>query len=1270
MKIASVSAASAFAFKGSTLRIYAKTLAFCLLIAFARPVLHAQALSGINGTVTDSSGAVVAGAKITATNVDTNVSKKAVATTAGTYYITDLIPGTYTVRVEQSGFRAFVQHNVNVVGGATSTANAELQPGSVEEQVEVNASAVALQTEQPEIGTEINQTLLTDLPQEISGSNRQIDAFIFLAPGVTGSGFSHRINGGVDEQTEVMFNGVPESWSEVSGFTFWNQPPYDSIKDVNVLTGTFSAQYGLGQGVEQYTAKSGTNQIHGDAFGFLRDSFLDAPDAKSAVFGNDRGEKDAPITDVERDFGGSVGGPVWIPKLYDGRNKAFWFVSYDRYRLAKGQQPITMPTGAEVQGDFSGLVNPNNGVPIPIYVPTAWGSNPSLIPAGCNLGTLGYTPGQQFPGNKIDPSCFSTVSQGLLGFVPAPNTTGGGINNEVSNFVPHFAPLNLETSLSVNVDYNLTDKQSLHGWYWRQYFPVPSGTEFTSTPIDNSFVNTVLGRGVDITYANAISPHFVVTGGFLYVFQNNDFSPTHFYSGQFPGVAPFSASANILPGINFTGGPWEPDSWGARNGGLPTQNHKTGYSVMANALWTHGRHTINFGVDIRKSKQLDFECDGCAGNLTFNSLTTADPNEQTDFGSAPGVNTGNGFASFLLGNVDSASRAGAAPTILSNWYVAPYFQDDTQITHRLKLNWGLRWDLAFPFSNDFNSNQLTFFNPAVPNANAINPSTGQPLLGGMAQLGPAGVGCPLCIGWSHMDMMWKHFSPRAGFTYQLNNKTVVLGGASWYWLNTGAYEYGVNKVAVNYGNNLNGSETFDSLGGTTPGYGLWDSNVPGAVGPLPSPPQLPLTTSFFNTQSPVSMEKHVRQAYDEQFVIGVQRELPWNMFLSVSGVHTHDVHLPSLTAGNGRMNYLNYGFVQSVCAPGLVDFTNCVLGDFWTTSASQTFLQSQGMEIATVAPGGCPATSFDPSFSGTFYVPYVNFGCDYGPNGRTFRAFLKYPQFRSITNDFDTNGADKYNALQMSLRKRTGSGLTFLVSYTLSRYLTNTDSGFSTFNFRGLDPGNQRRDWSVGNNDQTHVIAIAGVYELPIGRGKKLLNNANRVVNNAIGGWSLSFVNSYQSGAPIQFTACNGVFNCTPLIYTAQYNRPNLSSTNFNVNWHTYYNNLNGGTTPVFNTSIFSPAGAWTIGNAAELYNNFRSPWYNEEDISLGKKFFINERVNLDVRFEFFNALNRFNVGNCTDTNVGDSNFGTSTPFVPCQATNQNGTLVPRQGQFKLQVNF
>jgi len=352
-------------------------LAICLAVLLCPCEVRAQAVSRISGTVTDQSGAAVPDAKVTVTNVDTNVSQTTVSTSAGTYLIVDLNPGTYIVKVEKAGFKSFVDKNVVVVGGATSTANATLEPGSVTETVEVTAPEVALQTEQPEIGTTISETLTQELPQLVSGSNRQIDNFIFLAPGVTGNGFSHRINGGVDQQTEIMFNGVPEAFSETAGFTFWNQPPYDSIKDADILTGTFSAQYGLGQGVEQYHTKSGTNAIHGDAFFLYRDdTYLGAPGAYYDVNPNNVGKVGQPNQDIENNWGGSVGGPVFLPKLYNGRNKTFWFFSYDRYRKAVGQSPITLPTPAELSGDFSGLVNPNNNnAPIPIFVPIAWKSS-------------------------------------------------------------------------------------------------------------------------------------------------------------------------------------------------------------------------------------------------------------------------------------------------------------------------------------------------------------------------------------------------------------------------------------------------------------------------------------------------------------------------------------------------------------------------------------------------------------------------------------------------------------------------------------------------------------------------------------------------------------------------------------------------------------------------------------------------------------------------------------------------------------------------------
>ena len=454
----------------------APALGVALLLLLLPASIHAQAVSRINGTVTDQAGAAIPDAKVTVTNVDTNVSKTTDTTSAGTYLVTDLIPGTYTVNVEKTGFNTYVTRGVVVGGGETSAANATLAPRTVAETIEVTAPSVALQTEQPEIGTTISQKLTEELPNLISGDFRQIDSFIFLTPGVTGNGFSHRINGGVDQQTEVMFNGVPEAFSETAGFTTWNQPPYDSIKEVDILTGSFSAQYGLGQGVEQYHTKSGTNAIHGDAFFFYRDAYFDAPGAFNDINPNNNGVLDAPNTDHETDWGFSLGGPVVLPKIYNGRNKTFWFFSIDKYRFAQGQSPVTIPTPAQIGGDFSGLVNPTTGAPVPIFVPVAWASNPSLIPSGCTVPASGLgSPGTQWPGNKIPQSCFSANSKALLSFIPKPSVPFTTPGSENLNYSPSYIPVQTDRDWMFNVDHNLTSKQALHFLYWRQSHYLPAG---------------------------------------------------------------------------------------------------------------------------------------------------------------------------------------------------------------------------------------------------------------------------------------------------------------------------------------------------------------------------------------------------------------------------------------------------------------------------------------------------------------------------------------------------------------------------------------------------------------------------------------------------------------------------------------------------------------------------------------------------------------------------------------------------------------------------
>jgi hypothetical protein len=1204
------------------LTLLAGILAICLM--WSGQTADAQTLAGINGTVTDSTGAVVPEARVIVTNHETGVSKTVETTSAGSYHITDLIPGVYTVKVERQGFKAVVQNNVLVQAAQQSTANATLQTGMTSDTVEVTAPEIALETEQPQVATTIQEKLVQELPVEIGNTNggldnraRQIDSYLFLAPGVTGGTFSHRINGGLDFQNEVVFNGIPAVQSETQGYQSYINPPFELVKEFTVLQGAFSAQYGLSQGVAQYQFASGGNALHGDVFGIFRNSFFDAPGPGAYAFNHGK----TPV-DRETNWGFSVGGPVIVPKLYNGKDKTFWYASIDRYRFAQQGGQVTVPSQAMINGDFSGLVIPGTSTPIPIYVPNAWASNPGLIPAGCNPGAA---PGHQFPGNIIPKSCISAVSQSLLGLIPNP-TSGGELNNLRS-----LVTLKEQNNWGFTIDHNLTEKQALHGAFWRNFWHAPVGTSDIANPLNNTTFQPDLGTGLFISYSNAIRSDLVMTMGFGWMGEINNQFAQYPLKSPFAGAAPTPGqSLQYLPGINFSDNLWKPTNWGA-GGESFSINRKLGLSLVNNWLYTHGRHTMNFGADIRRSYQNDHECQACAGSFTFNSATTAAP------GDTSALASGSAFASYLLGQVDSASRSFAAETKLRNFYIAPYFQDNIKITPRFTVDAGLRWDLAFPFSNDNSTNQLVFFNSNAANPGAISTVTGQRLPGAMSILGS---NCSGCVGWNQPDMNWKHFSPRLGFSYQLNDKTVLLSGMSFSFLDTGAYEYGTNKVANSYGNNLNGTINYSPLvatnGSNLPGYGLWDGKA------LSAPGTKPFTPNYFNTNSPNALTQNVKQGYSELFTVGIQRELPGRMITQINYVHGNYVHLPAKLLSPNQLDpkYL------SLCQNGLTATNGCVLGQAWTSSSAQAVLQGQG---------------FGKDANG-FYSPYQNFGNDYGSGTPLARALLPYPQFRSITNNFDTSGASRYDALQAQAQKRFSDGLTFLVAYTLSRTMSNTDSGFSTFNGTGLNQFNKKAEWAVANDDQKHVLNISQVYELPIGPGKKYFNSGGIVKKNLVSGWQVSGIFKYASGTPFRISAA-GAINNSSLFYGGS-NRANVLPGSFDLNWNNYYTGQ-----PIFNVSKWSAPGVWTIGDAARNYASLRNPWSQNESIGVAKKLYFGERVTGELRMEYFNVLNRMQPCGSVNTNVSAGNFGYySGGGLPAGQVCQGNT--PRQGQVFLKVNF
>jgi hypothetical protein len=803
----------------------------------------AQANAGITGTVTDAAGAIIPDANVTIVNEGTSVSGKTVTTGSGTYSFTGLTPGTYTVTVEKAGFKKSVQNHVNVEVTVTSTINFSLPSGAVTETVEVEAQQITLNTTQPQIGSTVEPVVVKALPAQVSGRGRQIDTLQFLAPGTTGSTFSHRISGGVDFEQEILYNGVPAPQPETEGYTLNFNPPYEMVQEFRVERSTFSAQYGLGQGALTYQMASGTNRYHGDLFEINRNSFFD-----SEGYFNNKFHSSSPgvPTDHENNYGFTIGGPISIPKLYNGKDRTFGHYSQEWYKENSEDTDVsTVPTAREKTGDFGDFVDGSTGALIPIFDPLT---------------------GQQFPGNKIPTNRFSPTSAALLQYIPNPDRPGSGIGGLDSNksFTPFINP-HIQHVWGFTVDQNINQQQSLHYSQWRNSF---SNYSFDNSPLviqpnplNSMKYEPALGSGFLLTYNNTLSPNLIMTAGFGWIGEiNNQFNQTKF--------SPSQVQAGIIPPYIVWDGQHTLTKWGTQGSWTQSINRKLGIAIENNYLFSHGRHTINFGIDIRRAYQDDNEDQTAGGQFNFSHNTTADPNNLPTTGSA--------FASFLLGQVDAANRSNNIELRLRNLAVSPYVQDDIKLSPKLTLNVGLRWDIQVPFTE--NNNLIVFFDPTVKNPSAGN------RLGAATQFG----NCPGCAGFDRADIHWGHFGPRLGFAYQVNPKTVVQAGFSVAFLNGGAYEYGTSKTAVNYGILLVGSFTRLSGGTNSPAYGSWDKSQ------LPNPQPRPFSPSLgVGTQISDFSKNDGFAPYSQQWNVNVQHELPWNTFMQVAWVGDRVIHLPS-----------------------------------------------------------------------------------------------------------------------------------------------------------------------------------------------------------------------------------------------------------------------------------------------------------------------------------------------------------------------------------------
>ena len=840
-----------------------RILAFWMLLLFlmlAVPAsqLHAQANAGVSGTVTDPSGAAVAHATVSFTNQATGIQTQFATSSVGVYTAT-LTAGTYDVRVEAPGFTKFQQTHLVVEVGAAQTDNIQLTVGASNQTVRVAASDLTeMNTTNSQLDSMVPAQEVTDLPLEINGNIRQINSFATLAPGVRNGPYgSVTIEGGMPNQINSAgsyYNGLQLDTASAIN----SNPPYEMVDEFRVLRFAPSARYGLVQGAIAYNMRAGTNKLHGDAFLIDRNSIFDS----AGFFPTNFDSTGAPIApaDQETDWGGTIGGPVVLPHLYNGHDKTFFLGSVDIFNKNQGITTVgTVPTPAMKSGDFSNFVDAT-GKQIPIYDPQT---------------------GQQFQCNGqlnvICPSRFDPLSQSLLQYIPNPNTTGTNFGLQ-DNMNPVIGSVPYQTrAWGLTLNHQLSETQQLAFTWWRNHYYVVQEEDApivaASSPLSGE------QSGIDnanvwlVNYSKTVTPKLVVTAGFAaqnkmqnYVDDNTKVS--------FPGVT----GGNTMPFISFNGQN-APTSFGNSNGSLIQYYvDNIGWNAFNNWFWNKGRHSLNFGGEYHHYYAHTISNYG-SGHFSFSQAETSVP-DTTDPNFAK---YGSSFASFLLGLVDSANRTARSETAFNTQEFSAYIQDDIKATNKLTLNAGLRWDLMVPYTMSQNNN--VFLDPTAPN----------PAAGGLPGAATAFGSCAGCAGFNRVAIHHLDFGPHVGFAYSLDKKTVIQGGYYIDYLGFGgAYGQGEGEGGpISLAGLLAGSFTVNGTGGFTPGYGQWSNPTTGAAVPLPNVSPTPFSPGLGVAQTINYLDyAHNGEApHLQAWTLSVQRQVGWNTLLTADYIVNKDTHL-------------------------------------------------------------------------------------------------------------------------------------------------------------------------------------------------------------------------------------------------------------------------------------------------------------------------------------------------------------------------------------------
>ena len=1158
-----------FSFLGKTVpgSSLLKITFLAVLLLFSTSVALSQDTGYIGGTVTDKSGAAVAGADVTLKNIAGSITRSTVTNTDGAYVISGLPGDTYDLSVAAKGFQKFTAQRVVLDVAQKSRIDVQLNVGMITEEVTVTGESVAqVATQSSEIGSTITGKQVEQL--ELNGRN--FTQLATLTPGVvnqTGQdegrvgvygNVAYSINGGRTEYNNWELDGG-DNMDNGSNSTLNVYPNVEAIAEFKVLTSNYGAQYGRnGSGTIEVETKSGTNSFHGSAFEYLRNDFFNANDFFDNAAGNPRPSY------KKHDFGYTLGGPVYIPNHYNSDKKKTFFFWSQEWRREKNPStigPQNVPSDAERSGNFTALCASD-----PADCPNT-GPNP--------VANVGAVP-------------ISSVGSALLALIPTANTTSGGFPAVIQTVS---TPTTWREEL-VRIDHNLNDSYRLTFRYihdsWSTIVPNPLWGNGTSDfqNIQTNFVGpgtsfvARLNANITPTLLNEFVASYTADHIFLTALNNpalpSGFAMGSIFSNGFGGKLP---SINLTGNKAYIGG--ANSALAQDTGYFPWNNANPTYTYRDNVTKILGTHTFQFGAYVVFAQKNEENSPNVQGILSFSPSSA--------------FSTGNAFADLLEGNIGTYKQWSEIAKYYNRYkIVEPYFNDDWRVTKRLTLNLGLRVSLFGTYRERYK--QAFNFNPSAwvaadqPGFNAdgslnTNGGTGNPL-NGFVQCGGKGGNLPLLpgsafptvsIGSSSNDgCLSGHLfnpAPRLGFAYDPkgDGKLAIRGGYGIFFEHTNGNEG--NTESLEGSPPLVLAATQSNIQGYT--------NIGAGAGAVPL---FPLTV--------VSVPNKAVWPYVQQWNLNVQKELPSHLVLSVAYVGSKGTHLTLLTNGNQIVPVSSSANPYSAGEP-IITAANFAAG---------------GPAVNTVCP---TAVNPNPQVNGVNVTGQAAIDLGVSACGATADLFrtgpANFPGYSNITKLRDEANSI-YHALQVSANRTVGD-LTLSLAYTYSHSIDDASDRSDTAFVNSYDIAANR---GSSNFDQRHNLTLSYVYGLPFFKGSGL-------THSVLGGWQVSGITIVQSGNP--FSVTNGTTfgdNAGVGNGAGTGSRPDLVG-----DPHSGFtsNQAPGTIGPLFyNPAAFAVPTGLTFGDVGR--NTLNLPRRTNFDFGLFKRFAFTERTGLDFRWENFNVFN------------------------------------------------